>query len=263
MHPDWRRICDEYMCATSYAPEEMEEGWKDRSYDRANRPETYLTYPDAEARVELGEPSFPEVPPLWEVLRGRRSKRAFVDAPMTLDELNLLLWGSQGVTADAGDYQLRTAPSAGALYPVETYFTAHRVEGLEPGLYHLDVEGWALERLRTGDLADEACAALLDQEMTRHASVNFFWTAVLERCRRKYYERAYRYVWWDVGHVSENVALVATALGLGHCCIGAWYDSVVHELLGIDGVEHVSVMTATVGKIAGRGWQEDRRYEGP
>ena len=161
MHPDWRRICDDFLTATSYSPDEMDAYWKDRHYDRENRPATYLTYPDAEVRVPLGTPSFPQTPDVWTVLRERRSKRNFLDVPLTLDQLNCLLWGSQGIVRDMGDYQLRTAPSAGALYPIETYLVVNRVEGLEPGLYHLDVRGWALEGIRMGDLADAACAALL------------------------------------------------------------------------------------------------------
>lgn len=256
MHPDWRRICDEYMQATSYAPEEMGV-WDDRHYDRANRPDTYLTYPDAK-RIELGEPTFPEAS-LWQALRTRRSRRNFLPEPITRNELNVLLWAAQGITADLGDYQLRTAPSAGALYPIETYFTAHRVEGLAPGLYHLDVRGWALELLKEGDFREEATTTLLDQGMCRHAGINLFWTAVIERCRRKYYERAYRYLWWDAGHVCENAWLAATALGLGMTCMGAWHDCLAHELLGIDGTEHVSVLTATVGRVQGDDWLNDRR----
>lgn len=259
MHPDWRRICDEFLVATSYSPDEMEAGWEGRVYDRQGRPETYLTYPDALARIDLGQPEFPATESLWSILRDRRSKRNFLDRPMTLNQLNVLLWATQGITQDMGAYQLRTAPSAGALYAVETYLVVNRVEGLEPGLYHLDVCGWALEALRLEDLSGEVCHALLDQEMTRAAGVNFLWTAVMERCRAKYYERAYRYIWWDSGHVSENLNLAATALGLGVCCIGAWYDDLLHELVGIDGTEHFGVMTATVGTIEGSDWLADRR----
>jgi len=261
MHPDWQRICTEFLQATSYSPEEMDEGWKGRKYDRGNRPETYLTYPEAKLRVGLGLPDFPECPDLWSVLASRRSKRNFLPEALTLNELNVLLWGSQGITADKGSYQLRTAPSAGALFPIETYIIVNRVETLEPGLYHLDVRNWALEGLRLEDLSSAGCEALLDQEMCRVASVNFVWTAVIERCRAKYFERAYRYVWWDAGHICENLNLVATALGLGVCSIGAWYDDRMHELLGIDGNKHFSAMTATVGRIEGKDWLTDRRLQ--
>ncbi len=259
MHPDWRRICGEYLEATAYSPEEMEEGWADRHYDRSNRPETYLTYPNALARVELGKPQFPETGPLWQVLAERRSKRNFLSEPMHLNTLNVLLWSTQGVTADMGDYQLRTVPSAGALYPIETYLFVNRVEGLEPGIYHLDVRGWALEALRLEDVSELGSEALLGQGMCKDASVNFVWTAMIERCRAKYYERAYRYVWWDAGHIAQNLSIAATAMGLGVCSIGAWHDSLVHELLGIDGQEHFSALCATVGTIEGADWLADRR----
>ena len=82
---------------------------------------------------------------------------------------------------------------------------------------------------------------------------------MLDRCRAKYYERAYRYVWWDAGHISQSLAVAASALGLGACCIGAWYDSVVHEMLGIDGRTHFCALAAAVGKVKGEDWLADRR----
>ncbi len=259
MHPEWKRICDEFMTATSYTREGYEEWWKDRHYDRENRPETYLSHPEAEIRVKLGKPERPESPDFWSILETRRSKRNFLPEPLSLNELNLLLWSSQGITADMGDYQLRTAPSSGALYPVETYLVVNHVEELKPGLYHLDVRDWTLEGLRLGDVREAGWRALRGQEMTRHAAVNVIWTAVMERCRAKYFERAYRYVWWDSGVISENFQLAATAMGLGSCAMGSWYDDLVHELLGIDGKEHFSVLTASVGRIKGKEWQDDRR----
>jgi len=263
MHPQWREICDAFLQATSYSPEELEALGEERTYDRANRPETYLRYPGAKVRVPLGEPTFPQPASLWDVLRDRRSKRNFTQEPISLNELNVLLWASQGITADLGDYQLRTAPSAGALYPIETYMVIQHVEGLVPGLYHLDVRNWALEGLRMGDLSNQVCHALLDQEMCRRASVNVIWTAVIERCRAKYHERAYRYVWGDAGHISENLALAATALGLGACCIGAWHDGLVHELLGVDPEVEFSAMTTAVGRVQGQDWLADRRVSCP
>ena len=105
MHPDWRRICDEYMQATSYSPEEFETFWNNRDYDPKNRPETYLTYPDAVVRVPLGEPQLPDGPDFWSVLRERRSKRNFLPESITLSELNALLWGCQGITAGTNRVQ--------------------------------------------------------------------------------------------------------------------------------------------------------------
>jgi SagB-type dehydrogenase family enzyme len=259
VHPDWQRICDEFMVATSYEEEGFDAMWEGRSYDPADRPETYLSHPDALARIPLGEPDFPPAPDLWQTLATRRSKRNFLDRALTLNELNVLLWSTHGITADMGAYQLRTAPSSGALFPVEVYLVVNDVEGLEPGLYHLSVEDWTLEALRLGDLREEGFQALRTQSMTRLAPVNIIWTAVMARCRAKYHERAYRYVWWDSAVVGQNFLLAAHALGLGASLMGSWYDDKAHTLLGIDGTTHFSVLTASVGRVQGEDWLTDRR----
>ena len=259
MHPDWRRICDAFVQATSYEHEGFEAAWEGRSYDRENRPETYLCYPDAVRRIPLGKPEFPDAPDFWTVLATRRSKRNFIAEPMSLNELNLLLWSSQGITADMGDYQLRTAPSSGALYPTETYLVVNAVNGLDPGLYHLSVKDWTLEAIALGDYREAGHKALRGQTMTEHAAVNFVWTCVIERCRAKYYERTYRYIWWDSATIGENMLLAANALGLGACLMGSWYDDLVHKLFNIDGREHLSVLTAAVGRVEGESWLNDRR----
>ena len=260
MHPDWKRICKDFLEATSYSPNGWEEHWKERAYDPKTRPETYLTYPDADIIVPLGEPNFPEeTSSFWDILRTRRSKRNFVDTPMSLNELNILLWSSMGITGDLGDYQLRTAPSSGALYPIETYLCIHNVEGLQQGIYHLNVKEWCLESIKIGDYREEAYQTLLRQSMTNISAVNVIWTAVLERCETKYHERAYRYIWWDSAAVGENFLLAATGLGLGASLMGAWFDDLAHELLNIDGTTHFSALTASVGKIKGEDWLVDRR----
>ncbi|QRG66314.1 SagB/ThcOx family dehydrogenase [Brevibacillus choshinensis] len=260
MHPEWQRIANEFIQATSYGVGELEKGWASR-YDFSKRPATYLRYEEAFVRIPLGKPDFPDSPNLWELLGSRRSKRNFLATPMTLNELNILLWGTQGITADMGDYQLRTTPSAGALYPIETYLLVNHVEGLEKGLYHLDVENWQLEGLRREDPAESAYLFTEEQEMTRRAAVNFVWTAVVDRTKDKYKERAYRYIWWDAGHVAQNLHVVANGLGLGVSTVGHWMDRDMNRYLGIDGVAHLSVLMASVGKIKGGDWLKDRRPE--
>ncbi|UIO41170.1 SagB/ThcOx family dehydrogenase [Brevibacillus brevis] len=260
MHPEWQRIANEFIEATSYRVGELEKGWASR-YDFSKRPATYLHYEEVFGRIELGKPQFPASVDLWEVLANRRSKRNFLKQPMTLNELNLLLWGTQGITDDMGDYQLRTTPSAGALYPIETYLMINNVEGLEKGLYHLDVQNWCLEGLKREDTSEIAYLFTEEQEVTRRAAVNFVWTAMVDRTKDKYKERAYRYIWWDSGHVSQNLHLVANGLGLGVTTIGHWMDHDMNEYLGIDGTSHLSVLMASVGKIAGGHWLMDRRPE--
>ena len=263
MHPEWRRICEDYITATSYCcKDELESYFNGRpAFDYATH-NPFLNYPQAERHIPLGKPEFPPSPNLWQVIEQRRSKRNFLPDPISLNELNILLWSTQGITGTinrGGEYHLRTVSSAGALYPIETYLLVNNVTDLTPGLYHLDVKNWVLEALKLVEVSEFVYQAALEQEFVRHAAVTFVWTAIIPRCRAKYYERAYRYILWDVGHIAQNLHISGNALNLGICSIGSWYDKVMNDFLGIDGLEHLSILMAGVGKVKGEDWQEDRR----
>jgi SagB-type dehydrogenase family enzyme len=215
--------------------------------DWARKPETYKQYPAA-PRVELDVPDRAGGAPLWSVLAMRRSMRHFSTEPLMKAELSQLLWASQGVTKMQQGYAFRTAPSAGALYPVETYIVVNAVEDLEPGVYHYAVAQHELEQLRMGDFRMAVAQAALDQEMAYHAHVVFIWTGVFPRSKWKYQQRAYRYVYLDAGHIAQNVALAAVGLGLGSCQIGALYDDEVNALVDVDGVDESVVYLTVVGR---------------
>ncbi|HDS45322.1 MAG TPA: SagB/ThcOx family dehydrogenase [Methanomicrobia archaeon] len=216
--------------------------------DWRRKPETYKEYPSA-PRVELDEPDHAGGAPLWSVLEKRRSVRHFsTGEPMTKAELSQLLWAAQGVTTVQQGYAFRTAPSAGALYPVETYIVVNAVADVKPGVYHYAVASHELEQLRTGDFRLAVARAALDQEMAYHAPVVFIWTAVFARSTWKYQQRAYRYVYLDAGHIAQNVALAAVGLGLGSCQIGALYDEDVNALVDVDGVAESVVYLTVVGR---------------
>lgn len=239
-------VGDRFQRETQYVRGEIPGG----GLDWANQPESYKIYPDA-PRVALETPRFRGGPSLWELLRQRRSVRAFGEPPLALGDLGRLLWAAQGVTRRAHDIVFRTAPSAGALYPIETYVGAQRVEGLEPGIYHYHVPDHALEELRIGDLRMQTARAALDQRMVLHADVVFFWTAVFERSKWKYKQRAYRYIYLDAGHIAQNFALAAEALSLGSCQIAALYDDEVNALLEVDGERESIVYMTVVGRKPG------------
>ncbi|ARU61185.1 dehydrogenase [Tumebacillus avium] len=255
----WQEICEQFLATTGYDYGDFE---RDEllNPDPGQKPPAYYSHGDAVVVILLGEPVFPqEKGSYWELLKNRRTKRNYTGKSLTLNELNLLLWGTQGITADLGDYQARTASSAGALYPIETYLLINNVEGLEKGLYHLNVKDWTLEGVKLGDFGDFAVEVTDGQEQTRHAAVNFVWTAMVERTRYKYKERAYRYIFWDSGHIAQNLHLASAELGLGVTTIGHWYDVPMNSFLGIDGKEHLSILMASVGKVAGQDWLADRR----
>ena len=208
----------------------------------------FKNYPEAE-RLQLPEPDLSHPANLWQCLATRRCKRNTTHNPLSLQELSKIMWAAQGVTARAGTYLLRTAPSAGALYPFETYLYIDKVKEVPQGIYHFNVADFALECLQKGDFNRAVTAACLGQPVVRRAAVVIIWTAMMLRCMVKYRERSVRYIPMDLGHVCQNVQLAATAMDLGSCPIGAFYDDDINELLGVDGEEETVLYLITVGKL--------------
>ncbi len=190
----------------------------------------------------LPPPAFDSSYALERALLDRRSVRDFTDADLSLPDLAQLLWACQGISEVSpgrrGPRRARTAPSAGALYPLEVYVIADRVEDLEPGLYHYhpgpNREDHALERLQKGSLSPSLSEAALGQRAVAEAAANIVIAAVIERTAAKYGSRARRYVLMEVGHAAQNVCLQAESLDLGAVTIGAFSDREVRDLLGED-----------------------------
>jgi len=210
--------------------------------------ERLKTYPNAQ-QLKLPQPDFPEPADLWQCLARRRSERNTSAETLSVDELAKILWAAQGITARAGMHLLRTAPSAGALYPFETYLYVDRVEEVPQGIYHFDVAEFALAPLKEGNFNQAITAASLGQPVVRKAAVVLIWTAMMLRCMVKYRERAVRYICMDLGHVCQNVQLATTALGFGSCPIGAFYDDDMNALVGVNGEEETVLYMVTVGKL--------------
>jgi SagB-type dehydrogenase family enzyme len=217
--------------------------------DWGNKPLPYKRYPSAQ-KIPLSAVDATGGPPMWDVISKRRSVRRFAAPSMAERDLSQLLYASQGTSAVRHGLALRTAPSAGALYPIETYVIANSVDGIEAGLYHYGVEQHELELLRSGDLGLEVAYAALDQEMALRADAVLVWTAVFPRSKWKYRQRAYRYVYLDAGHIAQNVALAAVALGLGSCQVAAIYDDEANALLGVDGLDESAIYMTVVGRPA-------------
>lgn len=235
-------IGDRYLRETKYFPERM----AGRGLDWARKPSPYKEYPGSR-RVDLPAPEPVKGMDLDDVLRKRTSVRDYSGDPLSLAHLSYLLWACAGIQRIEQGHEFRTAPSAGALYPVETYVVAGNTGGLEPGLYHYAIRAHALEELRPGDLRLEAARAALGQRICYDAASVFVWTAVFGRSKWKYEQRGYRYVFMDAGHMCENLYLAATGLGLGACAVGALFDDELNALLGVDGVEESAIYMATVG----------------
>jgi SagB-type dehydrogenase family enzyme len=173
----------------------------------------------------LPEPSTEGLLSLEETLLRRRSVRDFSPEQLSSHEISQLLWAAQGITNSRG---LRTAPSAGALYPLELYVV------LEEGVFHYDPHAHHLTTVAVGDLRSNLYAVALEQDAILNAPMVLVVTAVFTRTEAKYGRaRSPRYVHMEAGHAAQNVLLQAVSLGLGAVPIGAFEDVRVQEVLGL------------------------------
>lgn len=160
-----------------------------------------------------------------ESLNLRKSVRLFQDKPLTIEQISQLLWAAQGVTHSWGDRQFRTAPSAGATYPLEILvFTAS-------GGYKYNQLDHSLTKVFDQDLRKDLSDAALGQTAVSNAHAVFVFTMFEERTAQRYNERAFRYICMEAGHVAQNIHLQAVALGLGSVPVGAFEDEKVSEII--------------------------------
>ncbi len=154
----------------------------------------------------------------------RRSKRDFLPEPLTLEEIGQLAWAAQGQDAAT---RYRTAPSAGATYPLELFVVSNE------GLFHYLVSRHALEKLTDGDLRAALAKAALGQEFIEEAPLTLVFAADFTRTTGRYGQRGVRYVYMEAGHAAQNVHLQAEALGLGSVAVGAFDDASVSKVLSL------------------------------
>ncbi len=235
-------IGDDFQRVTKYVRGKMAGGYLDWS----TKPKVYKCYNDRK-KIDIPVPEQIETLTFDETVRNRRSIRSFSDKSLRLEQLGYLLWSTTGIQRVESGYDFRNAPSAGALYPIETYFFAKNVKGLDMGLYHYNIKSHLLEELNIGDFSIYLTRACLGQEMLASAQVVFIWSAIFERSKWKYMQRAYRYVYLDCGHIAQNLALCTSSLGLGSCQVGAFYDDEINNMIGLDGKEESAIYLSVVG----------------
>jgi len=231
---EWQRVVDSRLAA-------------------APQPPLFKEYKHAPfRRLERGDNCFPRAS-LGEILKRRRTVRQFRRSPVPMRVVSEVIrgtWGTTGRlnTGSFGKLLTKTSPSAGALHPVECYLLAWEVQGLAPGLYHYSVKRDGLERLRSGDLREQAVRAASGQTWVADASFLCILTVVVDRVFWKYTSpNAYRLFLLDAGHLAQTFCLLATASGLGAFTTAAIQDSLIEELLRIDGVREIPIYLCGAG----------------
>ena len=194
--------------------------------------------------ISLPKPDVDHGLPLNKTLKSRRSHRRFANKSISLTQLSQLLWSAQGVTHFFG---FRTAPSAGALYPLELYIVVNNVEQLSQGIYHYIPGSHELELIIKGKYHKQLAQAA-GQSSIKKASATFVLTAVIERTERKYGPRAKRYVHIEAGSVAQNIYLQAVSLQLGTVYIGSFKDNDVLQLMQLP-MAHKALGLMPVGHL--------------
>jgi len=182
-------------------------------------------------RIKLPEPKYDSSASIEQALLERRSVRAYQDEPLTLAEVAQLLWSAQGITGSKRAY--RTAPSAGALFPLEVYVVIGNVEDVTEGVYKYKPHKHELVKVRNGDVRDKLAVAALGQACVKNGAIVIVFSAVYERTTRKYGDRGVKYVHVEAGHAAQNVCLQAVSLNLGTVVVGAFRDDEVSKILNL------------------------------
>ena len=183
-----------------------------------------------EMRVKLPKAKYDSEVSLEESLVKRRSVRDYTNEPLTLEDVSQLLWAAQGTTSNKGG---RTAPSAGALYPLEVYVVLGNVHNLTAGVYRYYPKSHEIVMIVEGDIRSGLGSAALGQTSVKDAAIDLVFTAVYRRTTRKYRDRGIQYVHMEIGHAAQNVCLQAAAMNLGVVTVGAFYDEEVTRLLNL------------------------------
>jgi SagB-type dehydrogenase family enzyme len=179
--------------------------------------------------IRLSKPNEKGSISIEETLHQRRSVRDYKKSSLSLEEVSQLLWAGTGK-----NLHRRTAPSAGATYPLEVYLVVGEVEGLEPGVYRYSIPKHSLEKTGEQDVRKPLCRAALEQRMIERAPVSLVIAADYHRTTGHYGQRGIRYVHIEVGHMGQNISLQAVALNMGTVMIGAFDDRQVKEILKIE-----------------------------
>lgn len=195
--------------------------------------------------IKLPTPSFDGKISVEKAIKTRRSIRSYKQEPLTLVEISQLLWAAQGIT---GHDEYRSAPSAGATYPLEIYLIASVVKNLDAGIYKYSNNNHSLIKIASGDKRNELSQAALSQEWVKEAPISLVICGIYERTSKKYGENGTKFVHMEAGCVAQNVYLQAISLGLGTVLVGTFDNAKVLEILTADTNEN-ALSILPVGRI--------------
>lgn len=196
--------------------------------------------------IALPVPNTEEGVSFEQVLSSRRSHRSFSAEAISFEDLSQILWAAQGISDD--EQQLRTAPSAGGLYPTIIFVYAHNVKDFDQGIYAYEPSSHTLILLNEGDFSNEIYSAGLSQSAFSHSATTLLVAADYAITQERYGDRTERYVHMEAGHIGQNICLQATALDLGTVPIGAFEDERIQNIF-LTGERYTPLYLFPIGVI--------------
>ena len=229
------------------------------------------SYPTA-SRVRLKSIKTTSGISLEDALFRRRSIRVFSIKAIPVSSISRLLQLSYGVSGysflntrgETYRYDLRTAPSAGALFSCEVYLAALNIRNLKKGIYHYSPGHNELEILTlNNDIGKLMNESIIDAAVFQNWAASLIITGTFRKAITKYGERGYRYILLDAGHIGQNIYLAANALDLGVVGVCGFYDDKVNDVLSLDSQDESALYMILLGQIdkkrkrSGQAWREN------
>jgi SagB-type dehydrogenase family enzyme len=193
----------------------------------------FIAYALSEEEIKLPLPQLEGKMSVEEALARRRSRRVFKDYSLTIEQVSQLLWSAQGITEERNG--LRTAPSAGALYPLDIYLVVgkDKVEDLKVGVYHYNPLQHSLTIILEEDRRREISQACLDKNQIENAPVSLIITAEFSRTTNKFGKKGINFVYMEAGHVAQNIYLQVESLGLATVSMGGIREKDISQALNL------------------------------
>ena len=186
---------------------------------------------------------------LKSVLKNRQTIRKLACKPISQSYLDILIWAACGHTHTIKDVKMRTAPSAGARYPVEIYFVIQNSDGTDDGIYYYDFEKEGMTLMKSGKCMPDIKKVSFDQEFILNTNLAAIMTYNPDKIEPQYGPQSRKYAFLECGHIAQNLLLMATSLGMGAVPVGAFQEKGLREFLGIDSAKKEVLYMVCVGPI--------------
>lgn len=169
------------------------------------------------------------------------------------EDLSNLLVCSYGLTDKIltimGNYYLRTAPSAGGLYPAEVYLISRGTPLLPAGLYNYQAKTHSLLKFWDHRIWPELQNACFWHPALENTKLAIAITAIFYRSAWRYKDRAYRRIFLDTGHLLGNIELASAFSNYRAHLIGGFNDRAINQILYLDHQQEQAIAIVALANL--------------